>query len=103
MHITFEEVTETTPCPGVHSATTRHYPRTVAGRPVTMPHVSDRLWDQHQIVMPSLCSGKYLIPPAVDDDSDIPVCAECKDRLVSARKTHISPRLCARMPVSSAP
>ncbi|GAA1214245.1 hypothetical protein LY12_003440 [Prauserella alba] len=92
MHITFGKVTETTPCPGVHSATLKHYPRTVAGRPVTMPYISNGLWDQHQIVMPSLCSRKYLIPPDVDDDPEVPVCVECRDRLANAHESRVSPR-----------
>lgn len=81
VRIPLDEVTATTPCPGVFSPRTKHYPRTVSGRPVTMPYLANGPLGQHQIVMPSLCSSEHLLPPRSDEaESAGQVCGECLDQ-----------------------
>ena len=99
MRIPLDEVTATTPCPGVLSPRTKHYPRTVSGRPVTMPYLANGPLGQHQIVMPSLCSSEHLLPPRSDEaESTGHVCGQCLDqRAAHCSKKRTSPHY-ARAP-----
>ncbi len=87
MRIPVDQVTAATPCPGVRSTGTWHYPRTASDRPITMPYLAKGPLGQHQVVMPSLCAREYLLPPHSDADSPGPVCSECRERLAALAKT----------------
>lgn len=79
MSLPLQEVTADTQCPSVLGGPARHYPRTVASTPVTMPYVDTELHGSPRIVILSLCGKAYLVPPADSDhQSSTSVCADCE-------------------------
>lgn len=93
MSFPLQEVTAVTKCPSVLGGRARHYPRTVADRPVTMPYVDTGLHGLPRTVILSLCGKTYLVPPADgDDQTSTSVCVDCAVRRAAAAaeaQTHV--------------
>jgi hypothetical protein len=74
-------VTPTTSCPTVRGGRVLHYPRFVAGRPVTMPYLDARVTGLPRVVFLSLCGSALLVPPRCTGDGErtSPLCANCAE------------------------
>jgi hypothetical protein len=88
MPLPIEDVTANTPCPSVLGGPL-HYPRTVSGRPVTMPYAEERPYGIQQHVMRSLCGNRYLLPPR-DTDAQLAheIHATCAEMLHSSQHSN---------------